>query len=126
MSDASEYVKASRETLKRLRAERSEHVKAATAANNLVRGERKKIVAGLASGPLSVRQLATSSQLPTDRVLWHFAAMRKYGHIVEMPEKDGDYYTYSLTAEAKSGGRTKEQEISAEASNRTDKKAGED
>ena len=125
MSETSEYVKASRETLKRLRNERSEHVKAANAASGVVRAERKKIVADLANGPMRVRQLAAATQLPTDRVLWHVAAMRKYGHVTEMPEKDGDYYTYSLTAEAKSGGTTGEQETSAGASDQTDKEGGE-
>ncbi len=125
MSDASDYAKASREALKRLRQERSEQVKAATAANNLVRAERKKIVADLASGPRSVRQIATSIQLSTDRVLWHVAAMRKYGHVAETPEKDGDYYTYSLTPEAKAGGRTKEEKAAAVTSDQTDDEGGE-
>jgi predicted Rossmann fold nucleotide-binding protein DprA/Smf involved in DNA uptake len=125
MSDASDYTKASREALRRLRQERSEQVKVANAANNLVRAERKKIVADLASGPMSVRQLATSTQLPTDRVLWHIAAMRKYGDVAEMLEKDGDYYTYSLTAGAKSGSTTEERKTAVAPSDQTDDESGE-
>ena len=125
MSDASDYTKASREALKRLREERSEQVKVATAANNLVRGERKKIVADLAGEPMSVRQLAASTQLPTDQVLWHIAAMRKYGHVAEMPKKDGDYYTYSLTAEAKSGSTTEKKKRGVAAGDQTDDEGGE-
>jgi predicted transcriptional regulator len=126
MSDARDYAKASREALKRLRQERTEQVRAANAANNLVRAERKKIVADLdvADGPRSVRQIATSTQLSTDCVLWHVAAMRKYGHVVETPEKDGDYYTYALTPEAKAGGRRGEK-TAAGASDQADDDAGE-
>ena len=126
MSDASDYKRASREALKRLREERSQHVKAANAANGVVRAERKKIVADLAGGPKSVPQLATATQLSTDRVLWHIAAMRKYGHVAEMPERDGDYYTYSLVPEAKSGSKTKERKTSAGATDQTDNDGGED
>jgi predicted Rossmann fold nucleotide-binding protein DprA/Smf involved in DNA uptake len=107
MSENGGQRRASREVLKRLREERSAQVKAANAANAIVRGERKKILAQMGTDPSSVPLVAEAAGLPTDRVLWHFAAMRKYGQIVEAPGKDGDYYTYVLTPEARSGGRGK-------------------
>lgn len=107
MTEDDEQRKARRETLKRLREERASQVKAANAANAVVRSERKKILAEMGDDPLSVRQVAQAAGLPTDRILWHFAAMRKYGQLVEAPGKDDDYYVYLLTPEAKTGGRGK-------------------
>jgi len=86
-------------TLKRLRKEREPQVKAAQAASKAVRAERKRIGAELESGPKSVPQLAATVDMSTDRVLWHIAAMRKYGELVEAPDKDGDYFTYELAQE---------------------------
>lgn len=115
MSERGSQEKGSRQVLKRLREERASQVKAANAANAIVRGERKKILAHMNTDPMSVRQVAEASGLPTDRVLWHFAAMRKYGKIVEAPDKDGDFYTYVLTPEARTGGRGKSRKTEAAA-----------
>ena len=98
MSTADERKKTLRTLLKRLRAERGDHVKSVIAANAPVRAERKKIVAAMADASMSVPQLATATELPTDRVLWHVAAMRKYGKAVETTERDGDYFMYALVA----------------------------
>ena len=103
MSETGGQRKAGRGILKRLREERSSQVKGANAANAVTRGERKKIVAQMGSEPMSVPQVASAAGLPTDRVLWHVAAMRKYGQLVEAPDKDGDYYTYVLKPEARAG-----------------------
>jgi|GEM_PF-1127151 len=88
-------------TLKRLRTEREAQVKAAQAASKVVRTERKKISAEMESGPKSVPQIAAAVDMSTDRVLWHIAAMRKYGELAEAAEKDGDYFTYELVTEEK-------------------------
>ena len=88
-------------TLKRLRTEREAQVKAAQAASKVVRTERKKISAEMESGPKSVPQIAAAVDMSTDRVLWHIAAMRKYGKLAEATEKDGDYFTYELVTEEK-------------------------
>ncbi|MBN2203955.1 MAG: winged helix-turn-helix domain-containing protein [Thermoleophilia bacterium] len=100
MSEAEDRKRALRETLKRLRTERAEQVKAANTASATVRAERKKVVAAMAQDSRSVPQLAAATELPTDRVLWHIAAMRKYGQIVEVPDKDGDYFMYALAPDA--------------------------
>lgn len=104
MSDSDDRKRQLRETLKRLREERGEQVKAATAASAAVRGERKKIVAEMATEPRTVPQLADATDLPTDRVLWHLAAMRKYGQLTETGEQDGDYFKYALVAKEKDSG----------------------
>ena len=91
-------------TLKRLRKEREPQVKAAQAASKAVRAERKRIGAELESGPKSVPQLAATVDMSTDRVLWHIAAMRKYGECAEAKERDGDYFTYELVVEEEQAG----------------------
>ncbi len=91
-----DYKAMTRLTLKRLRGERETQVKAANEASKSVRAERKRIAAALSDGAMSVPQLAAAIEMPTDRVLWHLAAMRKYGDLVEAPERDGDYFTYAL------------------------------
>jgi len=125
MSETGEERKAVRETLKRLRNERSAQVKAANAASALVRSERRKVVAQMGTEPVSVRQIATAAGLPTDRVLWHIAAMRKYGQLAEAPDKDGDYYTYVLTQEAKAGRGKKAAKGKSEAAEPADEESKE-
>lgn len=91
-----DYKEMTKLTLKRLRGEREASVKAANELSKAVRAERKKVSAALGDGPQSVPRLAAATGLSTDRVLWHVAAMRKYGDLVEAPDKDGDYFTYAL------------------------------
>jgi len=91
-------------TLKRLRKEREAQVKAAQAASKAVRAERKRIAAAMEGGPKSVPQIAAAIDMSTDRVLWHIAAMRKYGECAEAKERDGDYFTYELVVEEEQAG----------------------
>jgi hypothetical protein len=125
MSDNGEKREARRATLRRLREERSSQVKAANAANAVVRSERKKILAQMGSDPASVRQVALAAGLPTDRVLWHIAAMRKYGQLVETPDKDGDHYTYVLTPEARGAKGKKAGKVATEAADPVDEESEE-
>ena len=46
--------------------------------------------------------IAEACGLPTKDVLWHVAAMRKYGALVETGT-DGDYCTYGLVAAGEAG-----------------------
>ena len=46
--------------------------------------------------------IAEASGLTTKDVLWHVAAMRKYGDLVETGT-DGDYCTYALVAAGETG-----------------------
>ena len=49
-------------------------------------------------GPATVPALAAACELPPREVLWHIAAMRKYGELAE-DAQDGDYFTYRLVSE---------------------------
>jgi predicted transcriptional regulator len=95
MSPATEGRQELKELLKRLRAERPAIVEAATARSSARRTARKAIKAELDKGPATVPALATACSLPSADVLWHVAAMRKYGQLVE-DGQDGDYCLYRL------------------------------
>ena len=88
-----------RATLKKLRDERGAAVGAAIERNKLHQAVRKEVRVALAGGPSTVPALAAATGVPTQDVLWHVAAMRKYGALVEAG-MDGDYCTYSLVAKA--------------------------
>ena len=99
MSKTKEQRDALKATLKKLREERGPAVDAAVARNKLRQAARKQVRSALAAGPATVPALAAATGLPTSDVLWHVAAMRKYGALVEAG-MDGDYCTYSLVAKA--------------------------
>jgi len=61
-------------------------------ANNAAKAAIKK---SLATGPLTVPELAEASGLPTRTILWTVTAMRKYGSVVE-DSTDGSYVRYAL------------------------------
>jgi predicted transcriptional regulator len=96
-------VHADQELLTRLKTERAAVVEAASEQNRRRRAARKKIRAELKRGPATVPVVASATGLSTSEVLWHFAAMRKYGEVVE-DQKAGDYFTYRLTVPAKDQG----------------------
>ncbi len=102
MSTSKEQRTALKATLKKLRAERGTAVDAAVERNKLRQAARKQVRTALAEGPATVPSLAAATGLATRDVLWHVAAMRKYGDLVESG-MDGDYCTYSLVAGAGGG-----------------------
>jgi hypothetical protein len=59
---------------------------------------RKLLKGALAGGYATVPELAETTQVPSDEVLWHVMAMREYG-LVEEGEQRGDYLTYALKHE---------------------------
>ncbi len=99
MSTSKEQRAALKATLKKLRDERGATVDAAVERNKLRQAARKRVRGALAEGPATVPSLAAATGLATKDVLWHVAAMRKYGDVVESG-MDGDYCTYSLVAKA--------------------------
>ena len=103
MSQTSEQKKRLKETLQRLRAERGPSVERVVEAHNARLSVRKKIRTELAKGPVTVPALATACGLAAREVLWHVAAMRKYGELVE-DVQDGDYFTYRLVPRDGKGG----------------------
>jgi hypothetical protein len=102
MIQTSKTKQALRETLKRLRAEREATVATATETNKQRQAARKRIRGALAEGPATVPAVATACELPASEVLWHIAAMRKYGELVE-EAPEGDYFTYRLVQEKGEG-----------------------
>jgi hypothetical protein len=102
MTQTSEQKQALRETLKRLRTERAATVATAAETNKRRQAERKRIRDALAQGPATVPVVAAACELPTSEVLWHIAAMRKYGELVE-EAPEGDYFTYRLVQEKGEG-----------------------
>ncbi len=99
MSASKEQRAALKATLKKLRDERGAAVDATVERNKLRQATRKQVRGALAEGPATVPSLAVATGLATQDVLWHVAAMRKYGDVVESG-MDGDYCTYSLVAQA--------------------------
>ena len=97
MSISKEQRAVLRATLKKLREERGASVDAAVERNKARQAMRKQVRGALIAGPSTVPALAAATGLPTKDVLWHVAAMRKYGDLFESG-MDGDYCTYSLAA----------------------------
>ncbi len=55
------------------------------------------IRAALAAGPLSVPQIAEAIGRPTEEVVYWVMGMRRYGHLVELPDDDEGWFPYALT-----------------------------
>ena len=102
MTVSKEQRAALKATLKKLRDERGGAVDEITRRNTERQAARKKVRAALATGPATVPAIAEASGLPTQDVLWHVSAMRKYGDLVETGT-DGDYCTYALVAAGEAG-----------------------
>ena len=58
---------------------------------------KKAIRTALADGPRSVPELASACQIPSPRAMWHVMAMRRYGEVLEVGERD-DFVLYGLKA----------------------------
>ena len=56
---------------------------------------RKQLKAALKNGPATVPELAEATTLPTNVVLWHVMAMKKYDLVNEVGQ-DAEYYQYAL------------------------------
>jgi biotin operon repressor len=84
--------------LKSLREQHQETVATTQAHVKAIQATRKKICAALHSKALTIPELAEAAGLPSDQVLWHIAALRKYGFVVEV-DQDGGYYRYAQVEE---------------------------
>ncbi len=57
------------------------------------------IKAALADGPMTVPDLAKALGYPPEEVVYWVMGMRRYGHLVEMPDEDDEgYYPYALAS----------------------------
>ena len=88
------------QVLKRLR---EDHKESATRTQALLKEQkaiRRQICQAMRDVPRTVPEVAESTGLPADQVLWHITAMRKYDLVAEA-EMCGEYYTYQLVQESK-------------------------
>jgi predicted Rossmann fold nucleotide-binding protein DprA/Smf involved in DNA uptake len=100
---AKELARQRTQMLIELRKQHEEHVKPAQERLKTQLAARKTLHEALKAEPLTVPQLAQATGLGTHQVLWHMAAMKKYGTVEETGMDDDDeYYLYSLAKGAKS------------------------
>lgn len=86
--------------LKRLREQHQVGFKATQVLLKELQAVRKEMRQAMKSGPKTVPELAAVVSLPASQVLWHIAAMKKYGLVVETG-LDENYYRYALAEESK-------------------------
>ncbi len=96
MSHEDEIKNEKKEAMKKLRGDRKEWITMASTMVKEQRKERKAIKKYLDSQPATVPEIAEATGIPSDKVLWYLATLKKYGDIVE-GEKDGSYFRYVLT-----------------------------
>jgi predicted HTH transcriptional regulator len=64
---------------------------------------RKTLQRALQQTPRSIPQLAVTTNIAAHLILWHIAAMKKYGAVEEAGmDETGEYYLYGLVKEVKS------------------------
>ena len=103
MSTNKEEAKKRTAMLADLRKQHRESVKRAQTLLKEQQIARKTLRRAMQAGPKSIPQLAEFSEMPAPEVLWHIAAMKKYGLVVENGlDEDYEYYLYGLPKEATS------------------------
>ena len=91
--------KPDKEAMKALRQQRKAYIDRAKQEIKKQRKLIKAIKGQIREEAKTVPRIAAATKLPSDQVLLFIAAMRKYGQVIEV-DKDGDYFTYKLNAEA--------------------------
>jgi len=86
--------------LKSLREQHQTSVNATQALLKELQAVRKVIRQVMQAGSKTIPEIAATTNLPTDQVLWHVIAMKKYNLVTETGLDDG-YYRYSLVEDAK-------------------------
>lgn len=99
MTDKQEAQKRT-QMLKQLREAHSDTVVRTQALLKEQNAFRKRLRSAMADGPQTVPQIAQASGLPSDQVLWHLTAMKKYDLVAEV-DMSGEYYRYELVREKK-------------------------
>jgi predicted transcriptional regulator len=95
MSHDDEIKKKKKEAMKKLRNDRKEWI---TKASTMVKKQKKiiKAIKGhLENQPATVTEISEATGIPSDKVLWYLATLKKYGEIIE-GEKSGGYFRYVL------------------------------
>jgi predicted Rossmann fold nucleotide-binding protein DprA/Smf involved in DNA uptake len=86
--------------LKQLREEHQETVAQAQARLKAQKAVRRQICQAMRDAPKTVPEVAETTGVPADQVLWHLIAMKKYDLAVETG-MCGEYYLYQLAEEKK-------------------------
>ena len=97
-----EETKRRTEMLTELRKQHGERVKQTQQLFKAQQSVRKTLEQAMQDAPQSVPQLAEQTNISAHEILWHIAAMKKYGLVEETgTDESGDYYLYGLLKEAK-------------------------
>jgi predicted Rossmann fold nucleotide-binding protein DprA/Smf involved in DNA uptake len=99
MNPDDELKEKKKEAMKKLRNDRREWIAKASAIVKAQKKERESITAHLENKPATVPEIAEATGMPSDKVLWYLATLKKYGDVIEV-EKDGGYFRYVLTESA--------------------------
>lgn len=86
--------------LKQLREKNKSSVERAQAYLKEQQTFRRELRKALKGGPKTIPELAAESNLPSNQVLWHVMAMKKYDLVREVG-MEGEYYQYQLAKEVK-------------------------
>jgi predicted transcriptional regulator len=93
MSHDDEIKKKKKEAMKKLRNGRKDWI---TKASTMVKEQKKilKAIKGyLENQPATVPEISEATGIPSDKVLWYLATLKKYGEIIEGEKNDG-YFRY--------------------------------
>jgi predicted transcriptional regulator len=94
-----EEAKKRSETLKRLRGDHRETVDRTQTRLKEQNTIRKQIRQAMADGPKTIPEIVEATQLPSEHIMWHIIAMKKYNLVTEAG-MNGSYYQYQLTEAA--------------------------
>ena len=91
--------KARTQLLKQLREEHNETVAITQERLKEQKAIRKVLNQVMAEKAQTIPEIAAAADMPSNEVLWHVTAMKKYGLVVETGQS-GDYYLYELAKES--------------------------
>jgi predicted transcriptional regulator len=98
MSDKADK-KARTQLLKELREAHQESVERTRELLKVQQATRKEVLGVIEEEAKTIPVIAAEVDLPTEEVLWHVMAMKKYG-LVEETGMDGEYYAYREVKES--------------------------
>jgi len=88
------------EMLKQLREVHKDTVEKSQAYLKDQQAFRKELQNAMKGGPKTIPEIAEAAQLPSDQVLWHVMAMKKYD-LIRGVGMEGEYYQYQLAMDIK-------------------------
>jgi predicted Rossmann fold nucleotide-binding protein DprA/Smf involved in DNA uptake len=100
MTTNKEAAKARTALLKDLREQHKETVQRTQTLLKEQKAVRRSICQVMRDAPKTVPEIAQASGLPTNEVLWHIIAMKKYDQVTEA-DMCGEYYLYQMVKESK-------------------------